>query len=240
MRAAAMPIRLPDRAARAERGSPSSRISGVGIAAGGSRRASSTPTSRPNAAAPASACRSPRTSSKGWAARLPSSSAPGRRHRDSDRAAAARSREPSTAALAVRPATMSTRLDSARRRRRENPEGARPRAARRRARGRRRPRARARRSGCSRERTFDVLIVDNVMPELTGLDLIREFVASTPKAERPQILMMTAHATVESAHRGDEARRARLPAEAVRDRRAAGRRPRARSTTSACAPSTAI
>jgi two-component system, NtrC family, response regulator AtoC len=49
------------------------------------------------------------------------------------------------------------------------------------------------------ERTFDVLIVDNVMPELNGLDLIREFVGSTPEVERPQILMMTAHATVESA-----------------------------------------
>jgi two-component system, NtrC family, response regulator AtoC len=49
------------------------------------------------------------------------------------------------------------------------------------------------------ERTFDVVIVDNVMPELNGLDLIREFVGSTPEGERPQILMMTAHATVESA-----------------------------------------
>src|SRR3989449_7162938 len=49
------------------------------------------------------------------------------------------------------------------------------------------------------ERTFDLLIVDNVMPEVSGLDLIREIVASTPENERPQILMMTAHATVESA-----------------------------------------
>src|SRR3954462_7292491 len=49
------------------------------------------------------------------------------------------------------------------------------------------------------ERTFDVLVVDNVMPELNGLDLIREYVGSTPEGERPQILMMTAHATVESA-----------------------------------------
>ena len=49
------------------------------------------------------------------------------------------------------------------------------------------------------ERTFDLLVVDNVMPELGGLDLIREFVATTPENERPQILMMTAHATVESA-----------------------------------------
>jgi two-component system response regulator PilR (NtrC family) len=49
------------------------------------------------------------------------------------------------------------------------------------------------------ERTFDLLIVDNVMPELAGLDLIRELVASSSEAERPQILMMTAHATVEGA-----------------------------------------
>jgi len=49
------------------------------------------------------------------------------------------------------------------------------------------------------ERPFDVLIVDNLMPELTGLDLIRELVSSTPASERPQILLMTAHATVESA-----------------------------------------
>ena len=46
---------------------------------------------------------------------------------------------------------------------------------------------------------FDLLIVDNLMPELTGLDLIRELVASTPAADRPQMIMMTAHATIESA-----------------------------------------
>ncbi len=49
------------------------------------------------------------------------------------------------------------------------------------------------------QRGFDVLIVDNLMPDMTGLELIREIVASTPEAERPQILMMTAHATIESA-----------------------------------------
>ncbi len=48
-------------------------------------------------------------------------------------------------------------------------------------------------------RDVDVLIVDNLMPGATGLDLIREIAASTPEAERPQILMMTAYATVESA-----------------------------------------
>jgi two-component system response regulator AtoC len=46
---------------------------------------------------------------------------------------------------------------------------------------------------------FDVLIVDNLMPELTGLDLIRELVGTTSDGDRPQILLMTAHATVESA-----------------------------------------
>ncbi len=49
------------------------------------------------------------------------------------------------------------------------------------------------------ERSFDLLVVDNVMPQLSGLDLIREYTASTPEHERSQILMMTAHATVESA-----------------------------------------
>jgi len=49
------------------------------------------------------------------------------------------------------------------------------------------------------ERTFDVVLIDNVMPELSGIDLIRELVSSSAEHERPQILMMTAHATVESA-----------------------------------------
>jgi len=49
------------------------------------------------------------------------------------------------------------------------------------------------------ERAFDLLIVDNVMPELGGLELIGEYVDSTPADERAQVLMMTAHASVESA-----------------------------------------
>jgi DNA-binding NtrC family response regulator len=48
------------------------------------------------------------------------------------------------------------------------------------------------------QRMFDLLVIDNLMPELTGLDLIRELHASGA-AERPQIVMMTAHATIESA-----------------------------------------
>ena len=49
------------------------------------------------------------------------------------------------------------------------------------------------------ERAFDVLLVDNVMPDVSGLDFIRELVSGTGESERPEILMMTAHATVESA-----------------------------------------
>ena len=49
------------------------------------------------------------------------------------------------------------------------------------------------------ERSVDVLICDNLMPDMTGLDIIRELVASMPEPDRPQILMMTAHATIESA-----------------------------------------
>jgi len=48
-------------------------------------------------------------------------------------------------------------------------------------------------------RVFDVLVIDNVMPDRSGLDVIRDLVSSTQPSERPQILMMTAHATVESA-----------------------------------------
>ena len=49
------------------------------------------------------------------------------------------------------------------------------------------------------ERVFDVIVVDNIMPDLTGLDLIRELTQHTAPAERPQIVLMTAHATVDSA-----------------------------------------
>jgi DNA-binding NtrC family response regulator len=48
------------------------------------------------------------------------------------------------------------------------------------------------------QRMFDLCIVDNLMPELTGLDLIRDL-SAVPSTERPQVIMMTAHATIESA-----------------------------------------
>jgi DNA-binding NtrC family response regulator len=46
------------------------------------------------------------------------------------------------------------------------------------------------------ERAFDLLVVDNVMPGMTGLELVREL-AQTPAAERPQIVMMTAHGSTQ-------------------------------------------
>jgi len=49
------------------------------------------------------------------------------------------------------------------------------------------------------DRSFDVLVVDHRMPGRTGLELIRDLVASVPEAERPQIILMTAHATVDNA-----------------------------------------
>jgi DNA-binding NtrC family response regulator len=47
------------------------------------------------------------------------------------------------------------------------------------------------------ERAFDLLVVDNLMPGMTGLELIREIAHSLPSAERPQIVMMTAHGSTQ-------------------------------------------
>ena len=47
------------------------------------------------------------------------------------------------------------------------------------------------------ERPFDLLVVDNVMPDMTGLDLIREVSHTMTPAERPQIVMMTAHGSTQ-------------------------------------------
>ena len=49
------------------------------------------------------------------------------------------------------------------------------------------------------ERPFDVFVVDHRMPGKTGLELVRQLAATLAEAERPQVIMMTAHATVESA-----------------------------------------
>ena len=46
------------------------------------------------------------------------------------------------------------------------------------------------------DRPFDLFVVDNIMPGMTGLELLRE-VAVMPDAERPQIVMMTAHGSTQ-------------------------------------------
>jgi DNA-binding NtrC family response regulator len=48
------------------------------------------------------------------------------------------------------------------------------------------------------ERPFDLLIIDYLMPERTGLDVVRDL-AGAPESERPAIVMMTAHGSIESA-----------------------------------------
>ncbi|HXV61766.1 MAG TPA: sigma-54 dependent transcriptional regulator [Vicinamibacteria bacterium] len=49
------------------------------------------------------------------------------------------------------------------------------------------------------ERDFDLMIVDNRMPEISGLELIRTVVETSVPGDRPEMVMMTAHATVDSA-----------------------------------------
>jgi DNA-binding NtrC family response regulator len=49
------------------------------------------------------------------------------------------------------------------------------------------------------ERAFDLLIVDYLMPEKTGLDVIRDAVGAVFDGERPAMVMMTAHGSIESA-----------------------------------------
>jgi DNA-binding NtrC family response regulator len=49
------------------------------------------------------------------------------------------------------------------------------------------------------ERLFDLLVIDYLMPERTGLDVIRDFVATSSEGERPAMVMMTAHGSIESA-----------------------------------------
>ena len=49
------------------------------------------------------------------------------------------------------------------------------------------------------EQSFDVLIIDYRMPDRSGMDVVKELVATTPESERPAMVMMTAHGSVESA-----------------------------------------
>ncbi len=47
------------------------------------------------------------------------------------------------------------------------------------------------------EHTFDLMVVDNLMPGMTGMDFIRELANTMPASERPQIVMMTAHGSTQ-------------------------------------------
>jgi DNA-binding NtrC family response regulator len=47
------------------------------------------------------------------------------------------------------------------------------------------------------QRTFDLFVVDNLMPGTSGLELIRELSQTMTPAERPQIVMMTAHGSTQ-------------------------------------------
>ncbi len=49
------------------------------------------------------------------------------------------------------------------------------------------------------EQSFDLLIIDYRMPDRSGVEVVKELVSTTPEAERPAIVMMTAHGSVESA-----------------------------------------
>jgi DNA-binding NtrC family response regulator len=49
------------------------------------------------------------------------------------------------------------------------------------------------------QRSFDLLVIDYLMPDRSGLDVIRDMAASTPEAERPSVVMMTAHGSIQSA-----------------------------------------
>ena len=47
------------------------------------------------------------------------------------------------------------------------------------------------------QRAFDLFVVDNLMPGMSGLELIRELSQTMTPAERPQIVMMTAHGSTQ-------------------------------------------
>ena len=49
------------------------------------------------------------------------------------------------------------------------------------------------------ERSCDLMIIDFLMPDRTGMDVLRELATSTPEPERPAVVMMTAHGSIESA-----------------------------------------
>jgi DNA-binding NtrC family response regulator len=47
------------------------------------------------------------------------------------------------------------------------------------------------------DRQFDLVVADNLMPGMSGLDLLREVTSSSTGAERPQTVLMTAHGSTQ-------------------------------------------
>ena len=185
-------------------------------------RRSSIRTSRPGAPGRESASRSPATSSRAWAGRISVSSQP----------------ERGTEVRIELPAGTPEhhdcyRFHSAGRRRRQDPERARRRRFARKGTRWSPPQSPRDAQRILARRFFDVLVVDNLMPELTGLDLIREL-AAAPRRRAAADRDDDGARDDRERDRGDEARRLRLPAEAVRDRRTdRGREPRAGSPAAA-------
>ena len=47
------------------------------------------------------------------------------------------------------------------------------------------------------ERQFDLVVIDNVMQGMTGLELVRELSTTMTDSERPQMVLMTAHGSTQ-------------------------------------------
>ena len=70
------------------------------------------------------------------------------------------------------------------------------------------------------DRQFDLVVVDNLMPGMSGLDMVREVMTSSSEADRPQLVLMTAHGSTQLVR--DAFKVGVEDFEAVRGRRAAG------------------